>query len=107
MIPAAWLHAATNIAIAMWGVPHCGRVHEHVIHAIPASLALPGNTAAYAEPWNCSIFLDDHVLHHWWSVCDAVVHEIGHVTGHHHSKDPNSPMYPLAHPLPQCGSGPS
>lgn len=102
MIPGSWLAQAAKIAVAVWGMPHCGHVHQYVIHAIPKSLGLPANTVSYAYPWDCKIFYDDHKLHYWWSVCDATVHEWGHLTGHHHSKNPNSPMYPLGHPIPEC-----
>jgi hypothetical protein len=106
VIPAAWLHAAARIAIVVWGMPHCGHVHQRVAQAIPAGD--PATTAAWAIPWRCEIdyYGRDRNPWVWWRVCAATVHEWGHLTGHGHSRNPASPMYPVLHPIPQCARAP-
>ena len=114
MISASWLHAAAKIAIAMWGPAHCGAVHQRVVNHLPQGL--PADTAAWAyvgysrsSPNHCTIAYNgrDRIPWLWWRVCDATVHEWGHLTGHKGTlKDPSSPMYCRLHPIPQCGRGP-
>ena len=106
MIPASWLHVAAKIAVVMWGMPHCGHVHERVFARLPQGV--PADTAAWAQSWDCTIgyYGRDPRPWLWWRVCAATVHEWGHLTGHHHSRNPSSPMYAILHPIPQCTRGP-
>lgn len=109
MIPAAWLAAAAKIAIATWGAPHCGHVHQRVFNRLPPGE--PANTAAWSYVGyprgarnHCTIgyYGPDRIPWVWWRVCAATVHEWGHLTGHRHSRDPASPMFPVLHPIRQC-----
>lgn len=113
MIPGWWLAAAAKIAIAVWGAAPCGHVHQRVFDRLPQGS--PADTAAWAYVgWPrgsrnyCTIGYNgrDRIPWLWWRVCAATVHEWGHLTGHHHSRNPNSPMYAILHPIPQCTRGP-
>lgn len=110
MIPASWLHLAAKIALATWGMAPCGHVQQREVNALPQGV--PADAAAwvyypgylYPRRLRCTIYYygRDPRPWLWWRVCAATVHEWGHLTGHRHSTDPNSPMYPVLHPISQC-----
>ena len=109
MLSASWLHLALRISIAIWGVPHCGQVHQRVFPG-----PLPDQSPlvlgwAYVPDWltrgtpdYCEIGYNARHPWPWWEVCAVTIHEVGHLTYHHHSHDPNSLMYVFVHPDPQC-----
>ena len=39
---------------------------------------------------------------HWNILCATVAHEMGHLAGRGHAKDPNALMYPSYHPDHRC-----
>jgi hypothetical protein len=94
MIPAAWLHQAALVAVVIWGGAHCGRVTQ-------LQRPLPSGTGAQAVwgPSTCRIEYSRHPIHPWrWQhVCATTIHEWGHLTGHGHSRNPRSIMYPEGH----------
>jgi hypothetical protein len=120
VIPAHWLAVAVKVSIAFWGAAPCGPVHvrTHVVSRLPAGA--PANTAAWTYDTSgqslresfrkgfapCEIFYYSKTQPRWTysRVCEATVHEIGHMTGHPHSSNPNSPMFDTIHPIPVCGA---
>lgn len=117
MIPHFWLATAVKVSIAFWGAVPCGPVHvrTHEVTTLPA--AFPANTAAWTFDTSgpakrdfshgfapCEIFYYTKVKPAWTysRVCEATVHEIGHMTGHPHSDNPASPMFDTIHPIRVC-----
>jgi hypothetical protein len=52
------------------------------------------NTFGYTVYGTCTVHLNTQVRWNWWNLCEVVTHEVGHVFGHRHSRDPSSIMYP-------------
>lgn len=96
------VEAAYQEALAYWGggePPGCSSVTREVVPA--AALPGKGGEATQPEPGEtrpCVLRLSDAL-----DACQlqAVVrHEVGHLFGHGHSKDPSHPMYEKAFPCP-------
>ena len=85
---------AQSIAIAalVWGQPSCG------MPTITYSQHLPPAAVGYADPRRCSIVLAavrPEPFDTPASICTTIVHEWGHLSGHEHSANPRSVMYPV------------
>ena len=88
-----WILAAL-IAHSIWGgVPGCMAVHHHREWMARTQLG-------YAMP-PCTIVITRRRLD-WERYCAIVIHEWGHLTGHRHSANPRSIMYPTYHGEPRC-----
>lgn len=97
---------AYRLAVEYWGGPpaHCAEVNREIVSgfANPHELGratIPGSVAI-----RCHVYLVRGLdgAGHFGLMCTIMVHEVGHLEGLHHSKDPSSPMYPVPRPQPFC-----
>lgn len=102
---------ARAIAARYWGAAPCSGVVTVVwapldpdVNAVSDwTVALDANPA---ENSDCVITLNQVDAFDWPMLCTVVVHEMGHLSGHEHSTDPRSVMYPVyLGPIPQCRAG--
>jgi hypothetical protein len=79
------------IAALLWGQPACG------MPTVVDDPALPPDALGYNDRRSCTIDLASPrpaAYDTAASVCTTIVHEWGHLTGHAHSANPRSVMYP-------------
>ena len=87
-----WARAAA-VALAIWGPPPCAPVQHR-------REALPARELGYATA-PCTIVVTRRRLG-WEKYCATVVHEMGHLHGRRHSRNPRSIMWPSYHGEPRC-----
>jgi hypothetical protein len=96
---------AQSLAIAalLWGPPACGTP------TVATDPTLPAAALGYADRRSCVIDLPPtrpKSQDNWASICTTIVHEWGHLTGHGHSSNPRSVMYPeQVRPYWRCRDG--
>jgi matrixin len=101
---------AEAVAAAYWGTAACSgdvqiawKVRPQRVNAV-ASWA--NRHSSYGDPegnYGCRVEFNPRATWSWAKFCTVLVHEFGHLTGHHHSPDPRDIMAPLfGAPLPGC-----
>ena len=88
---------ASGVAAAKWGGTCTGpvTVRFHTLRSDTLGMA------RWAGMWDvppderddCQIWLNSRKKWDWDKLCTTVVHEYGHLSGHDHSSDENSPMH--------------
>jgi hypothetical protein len=88
-----WIKRALAVGMAMWGWTWHGPPPAVV------TVKLEPNALGAADTANDEILLNraSRTTWTWQRTCQTVLHEWGHLTGRHHSKDPSSIMYPRVH----------
>ena len=83
------------LAQLYWGKDTCGK-----LRVIVSPLNMPSQpnglfTAGYTLPLKCLIVLNPAFIENVpdWLICEAVLHEYGHITGHHHVLDVRKIMF--------------
>lgn len=84
--------------------PDLQQAHEYW-HKLPCDGQLKGvlespadpSTAAWVNIPGCTIYFNEQTKRLWTAeqLCAIVIHEIGHLLGHHHSRDSHDVMYPV------------
>jgi hypothetical protein len=68
-------------------------------------------TDPYANPTrnrSCAVEFNDVQAFDWPMLCTVLVHEFGHLTGHTHTTDPNTVMFPnYVQPIGDCATTPN
>jgi hypothetical protein len=87
---------AEKIADEYWGGTNCHHI-SYKYADLPASmLAFSSWRSVLPHVFvQCSITFDVAVRSNFSFYCATVVHEFGHLSGHGHSSDPTSIMYPV------------
>lgn len=106
---------ARRIADATWGYDPCGgdvKLSWNPLSPIINATASWWNpTDGYADPTrnsSCSVTFNELLPFDWPMLCTVLVHEFGHLTGHMHTTDPNSVMFPsYTHPIGECATTPN
>jgi hypothetical protein len=106
---------ARRIADATWGYDPCGgdvTVSWNTLDpTVNATATWMNPTAPYADPTqnsSCSVTLNDLQAFDWPMLCTVLMHEFGHLTGHMHTTDPNTVMFPFyTQPIGDCATTPN
>lgn len=89
------LNMAYRLAVAHWGEPNCTSVDMEIVPN--GSLGdLRGEATIPTEPQPCFLYLVRQLAQpsYFEMACAVTFHEVGHLTGHVHSSNPRSIMYP-------------
>jgi hypothetical protein len=89
------MRLAYNLAVAYWGEPHCTSVDMEIVPNGSIG-TLRGEASIPAEPEPCFLYVIRELArpNYFALACAVEFHEVGHLTGHEHSSDPRSIMYP-------------
>jgi hypothetical protein len=104
------MNTAENIARAQWGMDPCGGqvtvVWTILAPQVNATSTWSNPIGGYADPAQnsgCKIEYNELASWDWPKLCTVVVHEMGHLSGHDHSPDPNDVMSAYyTRPLAAC-----
>jgi matrixin len=104
------MNTAESIARAQWGMDPCGGqvtvVWTVLAPQVNATSTWSNPIGGYADPAQnsgCKIEYNDLASWDWPKLCTVVVHEMGHLSGHDHSPDPNDVMSAYyTRPLAAC-----
>lgn len=84
------------LARIYWGLQPCGKLRV-VVTPLRLAPTPPGglSNAGYAIPARCLIVLDPDYVTEMpdWMICELVLHEYGHITGHGHVSDVRKIMH--------------